>query len=135
MLVMDAGAAVDLLLERPVASRIWDAWRTAGDAIHAPELLDVEVLSAMRKLELRTELASARAEQALTDLRRLAIVRHRHAKLLSRAWALRANITPYDGLYVALTETLGEQAALLTTDARLARAVRQQSTARVVLVT
>ena len=134
MLVMDAGTAVDLLLNRPNAFRIWDAWTAADDATHAPELLDVEVLSAVRKLELRAETTSARAEEALADLRRLSIVRHPHARLLPRAWELRANITPYDGLYVALTETLGEQAALLTTDARLARAVRQQSTARVVLV-
>lgn len=88
----------------------------------------------LRKLLLRRELLPARADEAVADLRALRLMRHRHDALLSRTWALRANITPYDGLYVALTEMLGAQAALLTTDARLARAVRQQSSARVVLV-
>jgi len=134
MLVVDAGAAARFLLQLPMSDQIWTTFEAHGHVLHAPELFDVEVLSVLRKLLLRRDLLPARADEAVTDLRALRLVRHRHDALLSRTWDLRANITPYDGLYVALTETLGEQAALLTTDARLARAVRQQSTARVVLV-
>lgn len=45
----------------------------------------------------------------------------RHQLLLDRAWELRANVRGWDAMYVALAELL--DATLLTTDARLARAV------------
>ena len=46
--------------------------------------------------------------------------RHSDEPLLERVWALRANLTAYDAVYVAQTEALDTK--LLTCDGRLARA-------------
>ena len=54
------------------------------------------------------------------DLVDLPLTRHAAEPFLGRAWQLRANVTAYDALYVALAEALG--AVLVTCDARLARA-------------
>jgi predicted nucleic acid-binding protein len=136
VLIVDAGAVVRLLLQLPGTAHIWAAFDAHAHDLHAPELMDVEVLSVLRKLVLRQELSGDRADAAVNDLRDLRLLRHAHTGLLDRAWALRENVTPYDGLYVALTETLGQDAALLTTDARLARAVTaaRHTTARVIVV-
>lgn len=48
---------------------------------------------------------------------------------MARAYQLRANITPYDAVYVALAEELG--CSLLTLDARLARSPGPQCPIRV----
>lgn len=50
----------------------------------------------------------------------LPLTRWSHLPLVWRAWGLRENVGPYDGMYVALTEALG--AVLVTGDAALARA-------------
>jgi predicted nucleic acid-binding protein len=57
---------------------------------------------------------------AIDDLMDLAVAREPHDPLLERIWALTGIFTAYDAAYVALAEALG--AALLTRDARLARA-------------
>ncbi|MGH3965124.1 MAG: type II toxin-antitoxin system VapC family toxin [Pseudonocardiaceae bacterium] len=63
-------------------------------------------------------LDNRRAELAVADLRMLALTRYPHLELVSRVWALRDTLAPYDGAYVALAETLG--CALVTSDKRLA---------------
>jgi predicted nucleic acid-binding protein len=68
----------------------------------------------------RQDISVARAEQALDDLTRLAILRHAHQPLIARIWQIRDAITAYDGAYIALAEALG--APLLTCDGKLARA-------------
>ena len=57
--------------------------------------------------------------QALRDLSALGLSLHEHSPLLPRAWALRANLSAYDAVYVALAE--GLRAPLLTLDAKLAK--------------
>lgn len=133
-LVVDAGAVVDLLLRRPAAveiSRLLEA--DVGD-LHAPALLDLEVLSALRRLLTEGDVDEPRAVEAIDDLLALPVQRHGHLPLLARAWGLRENVTPYDASYVALAEALGAHAALLTLDRRLARAARSLSTVRVVVL-
>jgi predicted nucleic acid-binding protein len=56
----------------------------------------------------------------LDDLRDLELDRYPALPLLQRACELKANVTVYDGIYVALAEAL--DCALLTADARLASA-------------
>jgi predicted nucleic acid-binding protein len=92
--------------------------RLAGERLAAPHVIDLEVLSAWRRLAAAGRLDARRAELARADLRSLPIDRVPHAPLLERCWALRSNLTSYDAAYVALAELL--DAPLLTADAKLA---------------
>lgn len=95
--------------------------RLRGETLAAPELVDLEVLSVLRRQNRAGLLADRRAALALADLRQLPIQRAPHGALLARCWELRDNPTVYDAAYVALAEAL--EATLLTGDRRLARAV------------
>ncbi|WP_420445220.1 type II toxin-antitoxin system VapC family toxin [Candidatus Poriferisodalis sp.] len=94
--------------------------RLSGERIVVPELLDVEVVSAWRKHEAAGRIDARRAELARRDLRDLPIERISHRSLMERCWELRANVTMYDAVYVALAEAL--DAPLVTADAKLAGA-------------
>ncbi len=121
MIVLDAAAAVDLRLGTERSGGVAQLLRTVTQA-HAPELIDPEVISVVRRWTLRGWLSVGTGERAVEELGELALVRHRHATLRHRAWELRDRCSAYDACYVALAETLG--ATLITTDARLARAAR-----------
>jgi predicted nucleic acid-binding protein len=86
----------------------------------APELIDLEVVSVLRRRVRAGSMSPARAELALTDLTELPMRRASHRPLLSRCWELRETFTPYDAAYIALAEILG--ITLLTGDGRLSRA-------------
>lgn len=120
MIVMDASAAVELLLGTPVGAQVAARLQADGGPAHAPHLIDVEVASALRRGVARRLVDEARAAEALEDLEDLAVVRYAHGPLLVRVWELRAGLSPYDATYVALAEQLG--APLVTRDARLGRA-------------
>jgi predicted nucleic acid-binding protein len=118
VIVLDAGVLVTALADDGVVgAAVRD--RLAGEVLAAPELIDLEVASAFRKLVRTERLDAVRAEQALEDLMAVPIRRASHTRLLSRCWELRDNLTQYDAAYVALAEAL--EATLLTADARLAR--------------
>ena len=115
MLVVDASALVDaLLVAGPARARL------SAENLQAPELIDAELLSVLRRLALTGKLLESQALQALTTAGRLGLRRQPTRILWPRAWELRTNLSAYDALYVALAEQL--QAPLLTADARLARA-------------
>ena len=120
MIVLDASAAVELLVRSPDGVRIEHYLAGQSRPLHAPHLLDAEVTHALRRLVSRGALSVGSAHTALRVLPMLPIRRHPHLLLLDRAWALRDNVTAYDALYVALAEHLG--ATLLTRDVRLAAA-------------
>jgi predicted nucleic acid-binding protein len=125
MLVVDASAVAELLLRRPGATRIEDHIAERDHSLHAPHLLDVEVLSALRRLVAAGDASPARGDAAVADLLDLPIARYPHDLLAPRVWALRENFSAYDATYVALAESITESGApLLTADARLARAAR-----------
>jgi len=88
--------------------------------IAAPEVIDLECLSAFRGLVRGRKLEERKAALAVIELRGMGIHRHAHTGLLGRIWQLRDNVSPYDAAYVALAESL--RATLLTADNRLARA-------------
>ena len=94
--------------------------RLVGCELAAPELVDLEVASALRRLVAAKQVTVRRAELALSDLLDLPVRRAAHAPLLRRCWELRRNVSVYDAAYVALAEAL--DAVLLTADARLSRA-------------
>lgn len=91
-----------------------------GHALAAPELIDLETVSVLRRQMGVGALEARRATLALRDLVELPLRRAPHGPLLARCWELRENLTVYDASYVALAELL--DVALLTADARLAAA-------------
>ena len=94
--------------------------RLRGERLSAPEIVDLEVASVLRRQLRAGAVDLRRADFALADLAALPLRRASHKPLLTRCWELRDNITPYDAAYVALAEAL--EAPLVTGDERLARA-------------
>jgi len=123
MIVLDASAAIEWLLQTPKAPAIEARLfltPTQSSRWHAPQLLDVEVAQVFRKHVARGVMSDARGHEALQDLLDLPLVRYPHDFLLPRVWELRRNLTAYDAVYVALAEALG--VPLVTCDANLAGA-------------
>ncbi len=119
MLVVDTSAALAALLPTPSSARLVARLAADGD-LHAPHLIDVELLHALRRLTRREEISAERAEAVREDFHDLAVVRYPHVDLLDRMWQLRDTITAYDAAFVALSEAL--DVPLVTVDARLAGA-------------
>lgn len=94
--------------------------RFADETLVAPELVDLEVISAWRRLVAAKLMSARRAASAVADLADLPLSRSSHQPFLHRIWELRHVVTPYDAAYVALAEALN--VALVTADARLSRA-------------
>jgi predicted nucleic acid-binding protein len=122
VIVADASAVLDGLLDAAAHDEIAACLSGTSEPLAAPDLLDVEVVSVLRRWEHRGEINTARAQQALQDLQILPIIRYPARALLDRVWKLRHNLTAYDAQYVALAQTL--PARLLTTDERMATAAR-----------
>lgn len=118
MLVVDASVLVVALADDGPDGE-HSRQRLRGERLAAPELIDLEIGSVLRRQHLAGQLDSRRAELALRDLAAIPLLRARHVDLLSRCWELRQNLTFYDAVYVALAEAL--QSTLLTGDRRLAR--------------
>ncbi|WP_375504902.1 type II toxin-antitoxin system VapC family toxin [uncultured Jatrophihabitans sp.] len=94
--------------------------RLRGERLAAPQLIDLEVGSVLRRLNRSGQIGDRRAEMAINDLAAIPLQRAGHPNLLGRCWELRQNLTFYDSAYVALAEAL--QVTLLTGDRRLSRA-------------
>ena len=120
MIVVDASALLEFLLQTPLGTRVEARLFRDEDEFHSPHLLDVEVTQALRRLVRAGEVSAARAAEAIADLIDLDLHRHAHLDLLTRAWKLRENLTAYDAMYVALAEAL--DATVVTCDAPLANA-------------
>ena len=110
---------VELLLGGRRAAEIHSRLAMEGQVWHAPHLIEVEVCHVLRRLHLSRQMTDLRGRQALRDLTALGLSLHEHSPLLPRAWALRANLSAYDAVYVALAE--GLRAPLLTLDVKLAK--------------
>jgi predicted nucleic acid-binding protein len=117
VIVVDASAMTEFLLQTPLGRRVEQRLFGADEELHAPHLLDVEIVQALRRLVRTGDMPAARAEEALDDLAALAIRRHSHFDLLARAWELRSNLTAYDAMYVVVAEAL--DAVLVTSDSPL----------------
>ncbi len=119
MIVLDSSAAVDYLLARAPGEWVEEQLRKV-DRVHAPHLLDIEVVGGLRKQVQIGEVSPRRAEQALSDFQELRVRRYPHFPFLGQIWELRHNFTASDAAFVALAEALG--ASLVTTDLSLAAA-------------
>lgn len=130
MIVVDASAVLEFLLQTPLGTRVEARLFRDGDELHAPHLIDVEVTQGLRRLVRSREVSPDRAAEAIADLIDLDLHRHAHLDLLTRAWKLRDNITAYDAVYVALAEALG--ATVVTCDAPLGKAPGHRTSVEVV---
>jgi predicted nucleic acid-binding protein len=104
VIVVDASAVIEVLLNTPAGVRVADRLFADGETLHAPHLLDLEVAQVLRRYALSAELDAARGAQALEDLAALPLSRYPP--------------TAYDAAHVALAEGLA--APLVTRDAALA---------------
>ena len=120
MIVLDASAAVDWLLQTSAGQRIEKRIYSRNESLHTPHLLDLEVTHVLRRLVREGAVPAHRAGQAIRDLLDLRITRYPHFVLLPRIWQLRHNFSAYDAAYIVLAEKLG--AGLVTRDGRLASA-------------
>jgi predicted nucleic acid-binding protein len=120
MIVLDASAAVDWLLQTSAGRRIEERIYAHRETLHAPHLLDLEVTQVLRRLAQQGVLTAPRADEAIHDLLDLRITRYPHFLLLPRIWQLRHNFSAYDAAYLALAEQL--RVPLVTRDAHLASA-------------
>lgn len=120
MIVIDASALLEFLLQTPLGARVEARLLRDEAEFHVPHLVDVEVAQGLRRLVRTGEVSPARAKEMIEDLIDLDLHRHSHTDLLSRAWTLRENISAYDAMYVSLAEAL--DAPLVTCDGPLGTA-------------
>jgi len=102
--------------------------RAAGE-VAAPDLVDVETVSVLRKRWLRRTLTDQRFATAIAHLQQLDFERVPTLRLVARTFELRANVSAHDACYVALAERLGCE--LITVDGRLAAATGPRCPIRV----
>ena len=120
MIVLDASAAIEWLLQSRAGIKIDKRIFSVSESLHAPHLLDIEVAQVLRRYAREKTITTQRGQEALEDLVGLPLDRYPHDFLIPRVWELRATLTAYDAVYVALAEIL--DAPLLTCDGRIASA-------------
>jgi predicted nucleic acid-binding protein len=130
VIVLDASAALELLLRTRAGETIEQRVFRPAESLHAPHLLDVEVAQVVRRFARAGDLDDERGRAILQDLADLRIERYPHDILLPRIWELRDTVTAYDAAYLALAELL--EAPLLTRDARLAKAAGHRAVVEVI---
>jgi predicted nucleic acid-binding protein len=120
VIVLDASAAIEWLLQSPTGIEIDKRIFSRSESLHAPHLLDIEVVQVLRRYVREKMITAQRGQEALEDLAGLRLDRYPHDFLIPRVWELRATLTAYDAVYVALAELL--DAPLLTCDGGIASA-------------
>lgn len=129
MIVLDASVVVELLTNGILAAAIRNKLAECDESFIVPHLIDIEVMSAIRRLTAGERIDAHRSGQFLAGLTALPAERYSHTPLIGRVWELRHNFTAYDATYIALAEATG--AVLYTCDEKLRKGHR----ARVVLCT
>lgn len=129
MIVLDASVVVELLTNGGLADSIRGELAGRNESFLVPHLIDVEVVSAIRRPAAARRIDTHRGRQFLAELAALPAERYSHTPLLGRIWELRHNFTAHDAAYIALAEAT--DAVLYTCDERLRKGHR----ARVVLFT
>ena len=120
MIVLDSSAAVDYLVRhRDQGDWVADQLHADGD-LHAPHLIDVEVVAALRALVSHGAISPERGARALESLLGLDLARYPHLPFARRMWSLSANHSAADAVFIALAQAL--DAPLVTTNAHLAQA-------------
>ncbi|BAN01687.1 type II toxin-antitoxin system VapC family toxin [Ilumatobacter coccineus] len=120
MIVVDASVLANVVGDDESAGTLARRRLQIAGAASAPDLVDVETVSVLRRRWLKGDLTDERFRSAVDDLLALPITRFPTAVFMPRAFELRANVTAYDACYVALAEAL--DCTLVTADRRLASA-------------
>lgn len=118
-LVLDSSLVVAALVDSGQVGT-WADHVLATDDLAAPHLMPVEVANVLRRAAAAGEITADTAALAHADLLSLRVELFAYEPFAARVWELRANVTAYDGWYVALAESLG--AKLATLDLRLVKA-------------
>ncbi|HWB97014.1 MAG TPA: type II toxin-antitoxin system VapC family toxin [Bryobacteraceae bacterium] len=129
MIVLDASVVVELLTNGAMADTIRNELARCDESFLVPHLIDIEVVSAFRRLAGGQRIDAHRSAEFLMGLAALPAERYAHTPLVGRIWELRHNFTAYDAAYIALAEATGS--TLYTCDEKLQAGHR----ARVVLFT
>ena len=116
--VIDASALVEVVLRTMLGEIVASTIRDRN--LLAPELIDAEVLSTLRRGVLADTVPESDAATALQRLVNAPITRHSHTGLVAEAWRYRHNVSAYDAFYLALARK--HELPLITVDARLSRA-------------
>ena len=117
MIVIDASAALELLLDASGAEGISGYLGSGLPNLAAPHLIDLEVAQVLRRHVRGKAMSAERAHEVLSDWREFPVTRYGHDHLLPRISELRDNATAYDAAYLALAEALG--ASLITHDSKM----------------
>jgi len=122
VIVLDASVVVELLTNGQLAESIRNDLARRDESFLVPHLIDVEVVSAIRRLLAGRRIDAHRSAQFLAGLASLPAERYAHTPLLGRIWELRHNFTAYDAAYIALAEAT--DSVLYTCDEKLRRVHR-----------
>jgi predicted nucleic acid-binding protein len=116
--VVDASAMVEIVQSSPTGRAV--ASRLVGEAVAAPDVIDVEVASAIRRQQRAGRMDEDEVSRALDLLLDWPADRIPSRLLVRGTRRWWPNVTAYDALYLAVAEA--RQARVLTCDGRLARA-------------
>ena len=126
-IVVDASVVVEYVVELEHTMEATSFFRSLLDPDHdadlwSPDLLYVECISALRKLERRGLLGKGAGRTAVQAVARLPIRVVGTRELTGDLWQLSDAVSPYDACYVALAARL--ETTLVTFDEKLIRARR-----------
>ena len=130
VIVLDASAAIEWLMRSSIGVRVDRRLFSPTVTLHVPHLLDVEITQVLRRYVRQGIITDSRGEAALQDLHDLPLSRYPDDILLPRVWELRAVLTAYDAVYVALAELL--DTPLVTCDRKIAQAPGHGATVEVI---
>jgi predicted nucleic acid-binding protein len=119
LIVVDASAVAEVLLQRPRASSV-GAVLAEHSELHVPEHFHIEVMSVLRRRLLRGDISEVGGARALASLAALRALSYPVRELIAPIWELRANLSVYDAAYLALARRL--DTGLITLDGALAEA-------------
>jgi predicted nucleic acid-binding protein len=130
LIVLDASAAIELLLNTATGRLIAREIISRETSLHAPHLIDLEIVQAFRRYVLSGEIRESRAITAINHWLGLDVSRYPHEPFVTNIWQYRNNLTAYDAAYVTLAKVL--KATLFTCDRALAEITGMDTTIEVI---